>query len=180
VGRAVYYSGTVGAALTGRNYGIPGVAVSQAVDGASAEGQAWDDVVAAVDWNVSTTVAQRVVEALLPQLDDHYEPGLAPVLNVNVPACSLDEIRGWAWTEVGHSPRRSLTKVLLTPNPAHHGTHHVTFEFGEDNELDPKTDTAAVAEGRVSLSYLSEITSLDRAGSATGKAVAASLDDLVG
>lgn len=40
VGRAVYHSGTVGAALTARNGGVSSVAVSQAVTGMGVEGQA--------------------------------------------------------------------------------------------------------------------------------------------
>ncbi len=40
VGRSVYHSGTVGAALTGRNGSIPGIAVSQSVSNFGVEGQA--------------------------------------------------------------------------------------------------------------------------------------------
>ncbi|MDH3295174.1 MAG: 5'/3'-nucleotidase SurE [Acidimicrobiia bacterium] len=180
VGRSVYYSGTIGATLTGRNYGIPGVAISQAVDGASAEGQAWDDVVASIDWNVSATVARRVVASLLASLDETYEPGTAPVLNVNVPATSLDGIKGWKWGEVGHFPRRSLTAVTLRPHPGHKDSYQVNFEFGEENSLSPEIDTAIVSENRVSLSYLSEISAIDHRHARMGKAVASALDDLIG
>ena len=180
VGRAVYYSGTIGAAVAGRNYGIPGMAVSQAVDGASAEGQAWEDVVAAVDWSVSTTVAQQVLNAWWPRLEAPFEPGEAPLLNLNIPATSLDGIKGWRWADVGHFPRRSLTAVSLRPHPGHLGSFQVTFEYGQENSMDPATDTAIVADDHVSLSYLSEVTAVDRTASSAGKAVAASLDDLIG
>ena len=46
VGRSVYHSGTVGAVLTGRNGGIPGLAVSQTVEGFGVEGQGWEEAIA--------------------------------------------------------------------------------------------------------------------------------------
>ncbi len=58
VGRAVYHSGTVGAALTGRNGGISGIAVSQAVTGFGVEGQGWDDSIADQHWDSAATVAK--------------------------------------------------------------------------------------------------------------------------
>ena len=66
VGRAIYHSGTVGAALTARNGGISGVAVSQAVAGFGVEGQGWDEMIADQHWD--TAAARRpatVVGAVL-------------------------------------------------------------------------------------------------------------------
>src|SRR5262245_28599492 len=50
VGRAIYHSGTVGAALTARSGSASAVAVSQAVDGYGIEGQAWDDMILDQHW----------------------------------------------------------------------------------------------------------------------------------
>jgi len=52
VGRAIYHSGTVGAALTARNGGTSGVAVSQAVTEYGVEGQGWDEMIAGQRWDV--------------------------------------------------------------------------------------------------------------------------------
>ena len=46
VGRSVYHSGTVGAALTARAGGISAIAVSQAVNEIGVEGQGWDEMIA--------------------------------------------------------------------------------------------------------------------------------------
>ena len=179
VGRSVYYSGTIGAALAGRNYGIPGIAVSQAVDGTSVEGQAWDDVVAGIDWSVSTTVAQQVVTALLPTLTDERVPGRAPVLNLNVPATSLDQIKGWEWAEIGQLPRTSLMTVSLNPHPGHVGSYQVSFKYGQENSLDPASDTALIAENLVTVSYLSPVTAVDSSAEEAGPAVGSALDALL-
>ena len=52
VGRAVYHSGTVGAALTARNGHISGVAISQSVAGFGVEGQAWDEAIIGQHWDI--------------------------------------------------------------------------------------------------------------------------------
>ncbi len=65
VGRAVYHSGTVGAALTARNGGVSGLAVSQAVDGFGVEGQGWDEMLAHQHWDVAAEVGARVARAML-------------------------------------------------------------------------------------------------------------------
>ena len=45
VGRSVYHSGTVGAALTARHTNIPSLAVSQHLTGFGVEGQVWEDLI---------------------------------------------------------------------------------------------------------------------------------------
>ena len=44
-------------ALTGRNGGISGVAVSQAVQGYGVEGQGWDEMLAGQRWDDAATIA---------------------------------------------------------------------------------------------------------------------------
>ena len=178
VGRSVYYSGTLGAAITARNYGIPGVAVSQAVNSGAVEGQAWGEIVAQLEWKTAATVAQRVVEAVLPETKVAHSPGTAPVLNINVPHKPLNEIDGWVWTTVAPGPQRTMSTVRLKPRPGHLDSYTVEFEFGSVNEApDPATDVAVVAE-QVSVSYISTMAALDPAVMDTSTAVARSLDRL--
>lgn len=157
VGRSVYHSGTIGAALTGRNGGIPGVAVSQSVSDFGVEGQAWGDVIAGLRWETAAEVAAAAVEAMLAS-------GPLPdtgVLNINVPDKPLEEIDGWEWTEVGQTPPRAMTTVSLVPKPGHTGSFSVDFTYGETDHEQSGTDTGAIQDGKVSLSWLSRITALD-------------------
>ncbi len=178
VGRSVYYSGTLGAAITARNYGIPGVAVSQAVNSGAVEGQAWGEIVAQLDWVAASTVAQRVVEAILPDAASNHSPGTAPVININVPHRPLADIDGWVWTDVAPGPQRTMSRVTLAPKPGHVGSYNVEFEFGPAEEHpEPNTDVAVVAE-QVSVSYISTMTALDPGSVRATEAVEASLDKL--
>ena len=82
-GRAIYHSGTVGAALTARNGGLSGLAVSQAVADFGVEGQGWDDMLADQRWSTAAEVGVRVARAMLD--DPRSDP---IVVNVNVPGRS--------------------------------------------------------------------------------------------
>ncbi len=154
VGRSVYHSGTVGAALTARNGGIHGVAVSQDVAFGSFDGQGLEEMLAQQQWNSAATVARSVVEGLLTAL-----PSSAVALNVNVPNCGVDEMVGWKRTEVGTIPPRTMASATVEPKPGHDGTFRVTMEWGEPVELPDHIDGGAVAAGYVSISDLSRITS---------------------
>jgi 5'-nucleotidase len=89
-GRAILHSGTVGAALTGLNFGVPGVAVSQVVG----EPQRWDAAAA-----LAVEVADRM--ALVPE---------GVVVNLNVPNLPLPELGGVraAVLEAGGTVRSAL------------------------------------------------------------------------
>ncbi len=156
VGRSVYHSGTIGAALTGRNGGINGVAVSQSVTNFGVEGQAWGDVIAGLRWETAAAVAAEAVEAIIAT-----PPAEPSVLNINVPDLPLDELKGWEWTQVGQQPPRSMTEVKLTPKPGHTGTYSTSFDYGDPVMQTSGLDTAAVSEGKVSLTWLSRISALD-------------------
>jgi 5'-nucleotidase len=77
-GHSVIHSGTVGAVLTARTFGRSGVAVSLA----SSDPWQWDTAVAVATEVVAWMLAHR---------------GSPLVLNVNVPAVPVAEIRGVAW-----------------------------------------------------------------------------------
>lgn len=170
VGRSVYHSGTIGAAVTGRNAGIPGIAVSQSVSGFESEGQAWEDIVANQRWDVAATVAGEAVKALIAEPLDE-----AGVLNVNVPNLPMDEIKGYQWTEVGHGPPRAMSKANLEPKPDHDGSFLVKMDWGDATEPPPDTDVAAVLHDRVSLSWLTRVT----ADNVPSPAIDAGLDSLL-
>lgn len=80
-GRSILHSGTVGAALTGQNFGISGLAVSVA----------WGD-----EWHWDTA-ARCAVEVVA----DHLIGAPArTVLNLNVPAVSYDNLKGIRWARL--------------------------------------------------------------------------------
>jgi 5'-nucleotidase len=157
VGRAVYHSGTVGAALTGRNSGISGVAVSQAVRGFGIEGQGWDEMIADQRWEVAAEVAAVVVEALVADL-----PQEPVVVNINVPNIERDQIRGWRYTHVGVLPPRAIASARLVPISGHDQTYSVKMEWGGEITLPPDTDGGAVERDEVSISYLSRMVAEER------------------
>jgi 5'-nucleotidase len=153
VGRSVYHSGTVGAALTARNGEIHGIAVSQEVRNMAVEGQGWEGVLAQQKWETAVTVADAVVEGFLAA-----PPAQASVLNVNVPNLALDELRGWRYAEIGTVPPRAMATARLEPKPGHTGVHHVRFASGEPVELPEHIDGGAVERGYVALSWVGRLT----------------------
>jgi 5'-nucleotidase len=156
VGRSVYHSGTVGACLSGRNGGIPGVAVSQAVTGFGIEGQGWDEMLVGQKWHTAAAVASSFVggmaEAIAAgSLED------AAVVNINVPNCELDEIAGWKHARVGVEPPRRMSNAELVPKEGHEGAFTVKMAWGDAVELPSDTDGSLVESGWVSLSYLTRL-----------------------
>ncbi|NND73867.1 MAG: 5'/3'-nucleotidase SurE [Ilumatobacter sp.] len=171
VGRAVYHSGTVGAALTARNGRISGVAVSRAVSGYGVEGQAWDEAIAGISWDSAARVGKVVVQALLDDL-----PAEPVVVNINVPDVAMDEIKGWRYTAVGHVPPRTVAEAALVPIHGEDGAFRVEMGWGDKVELDEWTDGGAVEAGYVAVTYLSRLGHEDRDDvAAAGKA----LDELL-
>jgi 5'-nucleotidase len=172
VGRAVYHSGTVGAALTARNGGISGVAVSQAVANYGVEGQGWDDMVTGQCWDTAARVGAEVVAAILAD-----PPADPVVVNVNVPNVGFDELVGWRQTSVAMLPPRSVATGRLLPVEGRDGTFTVEMTWGDAIELPPESDSGAIERGLVTVSFLSRIRDEPRADLA---GVATTLDGLVG
>jgi 5'-nucleotidase len=152
VGRAVYHSGTVGAALTARNGGISGVAISQSVEGFGVEGQGWDDAIRGQRWDTAATIAAVIVQSLLDDM-----PVDPVVLNVNIPNVAVDDIGGWKYATVGNQPPRSMAGASLEPVPGHDGAFYVDMKWGDAVELAPETDGGAVERSEVAISYLSRL-----------------------
>ncbi len=154
VGRSVYHSGTIGACLTGRNGGITGVAVSQHAT-FGVEGQAWEETLLEQLWDPAADVAAVAIEGLLA--DPPPEPG---VLNINVPNLPLSEISGYRWTEVGNMPPRSMSKATLEHKKGHTGSYNVVFDYNDVTDPPVGSDTEAMTDDVVSLTWLSRITAL--------------------
>lgn len=149
VGRAVYHSGTVGAALTARNSGVSGVAVSQSVTGYGVEGQGWDEMLADMRWQTAGTVAAAVVGALVADLPD--DP---VVINVNVPNVELNAIKGWRHSAVGSIPPRTIGRAARHPIRGQEGAYSISMSWGETRELPPETDGGTVERQQVAVTYL--------------------------
>jgi 5'-nucleotidase len=153
VGRSVYHSGTVGAALTARNAGTPAVAVSQSVADGGVEGQGADEGLEGQLWDSAATVASSVVGALVKE-----GPAAPVAINLNVPNLPVDQIRGWRWTTVGSKPSRPIASVVLEAKPGHPGSYKVRMAWGANVSLPPETDGGAIQLGYVSLSVVGALT----------------------
>ncbi len=132
-GRAVLHSGTVGAALTGANLGVSGVAVSVGVspDGTTGFRAAAEVGAASVAW-LKTAPAKTV-------------------LNVNVPIGPLEDLRGSRWASL--APFGTVRAAL---RPGEGGVLEMTLvEAGV--ELPPESDTALVTAGYVAVTCLAGI-----------------------
>ena len=155
VGRSVYHSGTIGACLTARNGGINGVAVSQAVDEGGYMGQGIEEMLKNQKWDSAAEIAAIAVEEMSTNL-----PKEASVLNINVPNLELSEMKGWRETKVGTDLIRQMTQVDIEPKIGHEGTFHLKLKWGE--RIPPSSiedDVGAVANGYVSISWLSRLIS---------------------
>jgi 5'-nucleotidase len=152
VGRAVYHSGTVGAALTARLGGLSGVAVSQAVKDFGVEGQGWDEMLEGQQWETAASVARSVVGAMMASPPD------APIVaNVNVPNAKLADVQGWRSTRLGLIPPRSMATAALEDKAGHPGSYHVRMQWGDPVTLPEDTDGGAIERGFVSLTLLSSL-----------------------
>jgi 5'-nucleotidase len=151
VGRSVYHSGTVGAALTARVGGITGVAVSQAVQDYGVEGQGWDEMLAGQRWDAAGDVASAVVGGL------STGAGGPVVVNLNIPNLPIAEMAGWQHTSVGRMPPRAISEARLEPKVGHSGTFRVEMKWGDAVSLPDGTDGGAVERGRVSVSLVSPL-----------------------
>jgi 5'/3'-nucleotidase len=167
VGRSVYHSGTVGAALTARAGGISGVAVSQAVVGIGVEGQGWDEMLRGQCWDGAAEVAATVIGGLI-------EAALATpvVINVNVPNLRVKDMAGWQRTAIGRVPPRAISEVTLEPKLGHPGTFRVAMRWGDAVSLPEGTDGGAIERNLVSITMLGSLTDVDADRDSSAEAAA--------
>jgi len=102
VGPSTLASGTIGAALTAMQLGVPSIAVSVAIDPNEMQSEprfastlaAFDDAGALVVRVIRRLDASRVDGALLPE---------HTALNINYPARAAEQVAGFAWARIGRS-----------------------------------------------------------------------------
>jgi 5'-nucleotidase len=130
-GTSIIHSGTVGAALTARTFGVSGLAISLAPS------DPWH-------WETALPFARRAVAWLARQ-------GTLTTLNVNTPGVPLDAVQGVTWAAVdrfGHfnvaSQRADGTVLELGVRDRRSGT-------------DPDSDTARCLAGHVTLTALAAL-----------------------
>lgn len=157
VGRSVYHSGTIGAVVSGRNGGLSGVAVSQAVAGFGVEGQGWDEMLIGQKWETAAAVAEAFVAGMVAN-----PPTEPVVVNLNVPNVDLDQLSGWRHAAVGREPPRRMSSAVLEPREGQNGVYHVRMTWGDAVDLPDHTDGGIVEAGLVSLSYLSRMDAVTR------------------
>ncbi len=174
VGRSIYHSGTVGAALTARNGGISAVAVSQSVEDWGVEGQGWDAMLEAQEWHSAADVAAVMTAQVAANPTD--DPVL---LNINVPNSPISKIKGWRRTNVGILPPRTVTTAELLPKPGHKGAFTVDMAWGDAVKVPSDTDAGAVMDGFVSITWLGRMDDTSISNPQSGAAESA-LDSLLG
>jgi 5'-nucleotidase len=141
-GSSVMISGTVGAAMVGAFWGVPGLAVSQAM----VPGEP-------IDWTLAARVAARLVPTLLAL---PHQGNTAPLLNLNVPHPARGPINGIRQTTLSDFfYGRALGLADLVP-----GTHGRVLRYTFDRSRLPRdasidTDDGAVAAGYLSVTPLS-------------------------
>lgn len=127
-GRATLHSGTVGAVLTGGNFGVSGLAVSIGVS---------DDI----HWDAGGELAIGALEWLVDQ-------PTRTLLNLNVPNVPLDEIKGVRWASL--APFGTVRAQLIdAPGGG------LQLELAEhDEQLPDDSDTALVRDGYAAISSI--------------------------
>lgn len=155
-GRNVYHSGTVGAAIVGRSYGVSGIAVSQSAPTTSHFGQTSHDEIRGQLWSTAAGVARRVAASLAVDLPD--DP---VVINVNVPNRPLHEIQGVCRTRVARESHRDGTRVVLEAHEERSEVFQANFAWGPPLEMPLDSDVGAVNAGMISISAVGFLCSRD-------------------
>ncbi|BEU02488.1 5'-nucleotidase SurE [Agarivorans sp. OAG1] len=133
LGDDVLYSGTVAAAMEGRNLGLPAIAVSLV----GSEGKHYQ-------------TAAEVTLKLIKQLREHALPS-NQILNVNVPDLPMEQIKGVKVTRAGSRHRAEV--MVKQQDPRGHDIYWLGPP-GEKQDAGEGTDFHAVAQGYVSITPL--------------------------
>ncbi len=139
----VNMSGTIGAATTATEYGVPAIAVS--ADGPANSYYPPTDRTYEVAADFAAATAARL-------FDRHRAEQLGldgVLLNINVPNITDGETPSARWTEVGDAPLGNLTYVT-------DGSGGYTFTYLETGaNIDRDSDTAALLDGDISIGAIS-------------------------
>lgn len=141
-GRSTLHSGTVGAVLTGGNFGVSGLAVSIGVDDEIHWGTAGELAIGALGWLVD-------------------QPPTT-LLNLNVPNVPLDELKGVRWARLAPfgTVRASLVDEPPIPGAPSRKLQMALREH--DEKLPDDSDTALVRDGYASITSIVGIRAADR------------------
>lgn len=129
-GRAILHSGTVGAVLTGQNFGLSGLAVSVQ------SGDHWY-------WDTAASLACDVLRLL------EAAPARS-ALNLNAPARPLDEVRGVRWARL--APFGEVRSALEGVGDGRF--QFVLRETGSDEDFPADSDQGLLRRGYASLTTL--------------------------
>jgi 5'-nucleotidase len=133
MGDDVIYSGTVAAAMEGRNLGLPAIAVS----------------LASFQPQYFSTAVEAVV-VLLRRLSDFNEKS-DTILNINVPDIPWSEVKGFQATRLGK--RHKAEPVIKSKDPRGHAIYWVG-QPGKKQDAGEGTDFYAVDQGYISVTPL--------------------------
>jgi 5'-nucleotidase len=128
-GRATLHSGTVGAVLTGGNFGVSGLAVSIGVG---------DEI----HWDTAGSLAVGALEWLIDQ-------PARTLLNLNVPNLPLDEVKGVRWASLAPF---GTVRAQLVDSPDGSGLQMELREH--DEKLPDDSDTALVRDGYAAITSI--------------------------
>jgi len=131
MGDDVLYSGTVAAAMEGRFLGLPAIAISLAGNNGLQHFE----------------TAAQVAENLITLLQSDPLPR-DTILNVNVPDCPREELKGFQATRLGH--RHKAEPVIRDQDPRGRAIYWVGPP-GAEQDAGPGTDFHAVRTGYVSV-----------------------------
>ncbi|MFN8487060.1 MAG: 5'/3'-nucleotidase SurE [Caldilineaceae bacterium] len=138
LGNDVTYSGTVACAIEATIVGMPGIAVSTARTSPNAD--------MAQVWKMTAEFAARLAQMVL-------QKGLPAqtLLNVNVPALPVDQVRGYEITRIG---RRTYNDQLIKREDPYGQPYYWLGGSMPTDFPDDGTDVNAVANGLISVTPL--------------------------
>jgi len=134
MGDDVLYSGTVAAAMEGRFLGLPSIAISLASSGDNAKLSHYDTAV-----QVARFLIKRLKHAPFPS---------NTILNVNVPDCPWDKVKGIQSTRLGH--RHKAEPVIKEQDPRGRDIYWVGPP-GAEQDAGEGTDFHALKNGVMDL-----------------------------
>ncbi len=134
MGDDVIYSGTVAAAMEGRNLGLPSIAVSMG----NYKAKHYDSAIKAVIQLLND----------MPSLTLSDSDNAASILNVNVPDLPWNEIKGFKATRLGK--RHKAESVIKSEDPRGREIFWIG-PVGEEADAGEGTDFHAVQQGYVSV-----------------------------
>jgi 5'-nucleotidase len=141
LGRDVFYSGTVGAALTAHLLGVPAIAVSLDVGPAGV-----------AHWDTAAWALGEVVRLWQDQTSTALGTGLEPtpvVFNVNVPNLPVSALEGTLITSLANDS--CLTKYHFAPDPHTENALKITAQEDGRPSAEPWSDAWAVELGYVAI-----------------------------